>query len=47
LDQPYFLIVSSFDSDIGQVYVHANFGGKWADCPVFYAQPSICAPVSP
>jgi len=47
LGQPYFLIVSSFDSDIGQVHVYANFEGKWADCPVFYAQPSICVPVSP
>jgi hypothetical protein len=47
LGQPYFFIVSSFDSDLGQVHVYANFGGKWADCPVNYAQPSICIPVSP
>jgi hypothetical protein len=47
LGEPYFFIVSSFDSDLGQVHVYANFGGKWADCPVNYAQPSICAPVSP
>jgi hypothetical protein len=47
LDQPYFFIVSSFDNDLGRVHVYANFGGKWADCPVVYAQPSFCAPVSP
>jgi hypothetical protein len=47
LDQPYFFIVSSFNNDLGQVHVYANFGGNWADCPVVYEQPSFCAPLSP
>jgi len=47
LDKPYFLVVSSFDQDLGRVHVYANFGGNWADCPVLYEQPSFCEPVSP
>lgn len=47
LGRPYYFIVSSFDQELGQVHVYANFGGEWADCIVVYNQPSLCRPVSP
>jgi hypothetical protein len=47
LGRPYSFIVSSFDRELGQVHVYANFGGEWADCIVVYNQPSLCRPVSP
>jgi len=46
LEQPYYLVVGSFDREIGQVHVIANFGGAWADCIVVYNQPSSCTPLS-
>lgn len=46
LDRPYYLIVGSFDREIGQVHVYANFGGDWADCTVVYNQASLCHPIS-
>lgn len=47
LGRPYYLVVASFDQGIGQVHVYANFAGDWADCIIFYTQPSFCKPVSP
>ena len=47
LGQPYHLILTSFDRELGQMHVFANFGGNWADCIVVYNQPSFCEPVSP
>lgn len=46
LDRPYYLIVGSFDREIGQVHVFANFRGDWADCIVVYNQASFCQPIS-
>lgn len=47
LDRPYYFIVGSFDRELGQIHVFANFGGEWADCTVVYNQPSLCRPVTP
>ncbi len=46
LDRPYYLIVGSFDRELIQVHVLANFDGRWADCLVVYNQPSSCQPIS-
>ena len=45
LDRPYSFVVSSFDREIGQVHILANFGGDWADCTVVYNQTSFCEPI--
>lgn len=47
LEQPYYLVVGSFDREFGQVHIFANFGGNWADCIVVYNQPSFCEPIFP
>jgi hypothetical protein len=47
LGRPYYFIVASFDRELGQIHVYANFGGDWADCTVVYNQPSFCKPLSP
>jgi hypothetical protein len=47
LGRPYYFVIASFDRELGQVHVYANFGGDWADCTVFYNQPSFCKPLSP
>jgi hypothetical protein len=47
LGRPYYFVIASFDNEFGQVHVYANFGGDWADCTVFYDQPSFCKPLSP
>ena len=47
LGRPYYFVVASFDRELGQVHVYANFGGDWADCTVVYNQPSLCKPLSP
>lgn len=47
LDRPYYFVVASFDRELGQVHVYANFGGDWADCIVVYNQPSFCKPLAP
>lgn len=47
LGQPYYFVVASFDRELSQVHVYANFGGEWADCIVVYNQPSFCKPVTP
>jgi hypothetical protein len=47
LDRPYYFVVASFDRELLQVHVYANFGGDWADCVVVYNQPSFCKPLSP
>ena len=47
IGRPYSFIVGSFDRELGQVHVFANFGGDWADCIVVFNQPSLCRPVSP
>lgn len=47
LEQPYYLVVGSFDREFGQVHVFANFANNWADCIVVYNQPSNCDPLSP
>ena len=47
LGRPYYFVVASFDRELGQVHVFANFGGDWADCTIVYNQPSFCKPLSP
>jgi len=47
LGRPYYFIVASFDRELGQVHVFANFGGDWADCTVMYNQPSFFIFFSP
>jgi hypothetical protein len=47
LGRPYYFVIASFDRELGQIHVYANFGGDWADCTVVYSQPSFCKPLSP